>query len=886
MSANTDTIVNFYDNYVPSLKDGQYTITLSQTIAGDAGLTTPPQVPTAAQSFIVNGPRFSLPPSDVNHVYPANGSTGQFAGTLPQIVLNEQALPWERNLTQNPSIPWVALLVFSQEELLGPHPSPPPGSQQNPTMSSNRLLNDVLNPGTGMLGPSLTLEANEDASTIYCNAIDIPVATFNALLPSLSDATFLAHTRQVSLANKAIVPGQTGFFSAVMANRFVMPPAPVSGSTVTVNTNIAHLVSLEGFEQYIQQDGPPSVPVSFTAVRMVSLYSWTFNVQDQPAQDFSVLMNNLISDSSVEGTGLLLTMPLPDPAVAPPSSETTSVLARLKDGYIPLNYQMQSGDQSFAWYRGPLSAVPVQRFLEENTAPPANPATPFTTADAMIFDSKTGIFDQSYAVAFQTGRSLALANKAFATNLIRWRKNCYGMVDLLMEYMTSPVYASKMLADGLINSSNQLTATGVADLAQLLNNDVVTAAFVDLSATGLYKSIADSIGQQAGFPAKGNTVLDESAVGTVPSELSALMQQPIIVNLLQHLSGFSNMGTLSQPIQLGATSIDLNAAILEDLSAGNSLVLYSPDGSTTALVTLSADMPEKSITLSINAYTGKMLPANSVVMVQEPDQSAQAVVSWLANTALLYNVPFNNLVANPHMLPQESIRFFYLDQNWTDALLDGALSIGIQSSRDTVFGQLMRNALYGAVQESMAQVRDGLLGVAAQGHVPAVTKPSGFLLRSQNISNWPGLQIMATSATGNLMKPLRLDTVAGDVLLAIYPDIPTQITFTQPYEGLIFGIEDIVHTNQQGINLRYIPGANGYTASNIGETTGNAILSTSIDNSLRQGYTPAALNIGGPNGLVSILEKQLGVPNLTPASFAVEMVVVPEQMVFVPPPAS
>jgi hypothetical protein len=147
--------------------------------------------------------------------FPANNSTGIYGTFLPQIVMNEQSLPWERNLALTPlqpNIPWMALLVFSEGELPSPQPLPPAGSQQNPTLISSRLLQDVLTPGSRILGPSLTLEANEDESSIYCNTIDIPVALFNNILPSLNDATFLAHTRQVSLANKAIVHGQTGFF--------------------------------------------------------------------------------------------------------------------------------------------------------------------------------------------------------------------------------------------------------------------------------------------------------------------------------------------------------------------------------------------------------------------------------------------------------------------------------------------------------------------------------------------------------------------------------------------------------------------------------------------------------------------------------------------------
>jgi hypothetical protein len=65
---SSDTIINFYDNYVPSLKDGQYTITLSQAVTAPGVPSSPQQAP-ATQSFLVNGPRFSLPPADVNHVF-------------------------------------------------------------------------------------------------------------------------------------------------------------------------------------------------------------------------------------------------------------------------------------------------------------------------------------------------------------------------------------------------------------------------------------------------------------------------------------------------------------------------------------------------------------------------------------------------------------------------------------------------------------------------------------------------------------------------------------------------------------------------------------------------------------------------------------------------
>src|SRR5690348_2015554 len=55
---------------------------------------------------------------------------------------------------------------------------------------------------------------------------------------------------------------------------------------------------------------------------------------------------------------------------------------------------------------------------------------------------------------------------------------------------------------------------------------------------------------------------------------------------------------------------------------------------------------------------------------------------WLARLRLLEGVPFAYLVADSALLPPESIRFFYLDRRWTDAVVQGALSVGTVTSAD------------------------------------------------------------------------------------------------------------------------------------------------------------------------------------------------------------
>ena len=60
-------------------------------------------------------------------------------------------------------------------------------------------------------------------------------------------------------------------------------------------------------------------------------------------------------------------------------------------------------------------------------------------------------------------------------------------------------------------------------------------------------------------------------------------------------------------------------------------------------------------------------------------------MSWSSGSrrlVLLYPVPFHYLIPHPALLPSESLRFFHLDDNWVNALVDGALSIAVRNLAD------------------------------------------------------------------------------------------------------------------------------------------------------------------------------------------------------------
>ena len=82
-------------------------------------------------------------------------------------------------------------------------------------------------------------------------------------------------------------------------------------------------------------------------------------------------------------------------------------------GFAPVNHSLRNGDTTISWYRGPLVPMCVRESMTY---------TDISCADAALrYDPTTGMFDASYAAAWQLGRLLALQDQAFAQALFRFR---------------------------------------------------------------------------------------------------------------------------------------------------------------------------------------------------------------------------------------------------------------------------------------------------------------------------------------------------------------------------------------------------------------------------------------------------------------------------------
>ena len=125
----------------------------------------------------------------------------------------------------------------------------------------------------------------------------------------------------------------------------------------------------------------------------------------------------------------------------------------------------------------------------------------------------------------------------------------------------------------------------------------------------------------------------------------------------------------------------------------------------------------------------------------DPDSPALYVRDWLAELYLLYGIPFVNLVPDARMLPPESLRFFFVDPNYLEALTCGALSIGVQGSPENLWQTSARSALRAATARAMLSVRArkrGHLGTPDPPAPPPTETMAGFLLRSALFPVGPG----------------------------------------------------------------------------------------------------------------------------------------------------
>jgi hypothetical protein len=179
----------------------------------------------------------------------------------------------------------------------------------------------------------------------------------------------------------------------------------------------------------------------------------------------------------------------------------------------------------------------------------------------------------------------------------------------------------------------------------------------------------------------------------------------------------------------------------------------------------------------------------------------ETVTSFLGRLLLLHGVPFRYLVPDESLLTPESLKFFHIDREWVQTLIDGALSVGRPEDAAYIESQAMAGS-FSDVGKAAREVRQQQR--AALGMQPTQTELqsgaddsgrdgfSGFLLRSRILSGWPGIQIRALGGSRalSILRLERVEQVSPVILFGLVAGKLDRLELTQPPEGLHFHLSE------------------------------------------------------------------------------------------------
>lgn len=420
---NLTSDIRLFDSHHPALTEGYYKISIDQKFSVDHN--TPENYATRID-FNVAGERYSLDPTQVDSVFPPAGAMGDFSTILPHLCLNRSTLPWERTGNTPDSIPWLGLLLFTNEE--------------------------INNPAQFML-ESMSISAweggttDDDVNADPISVIRLSRTLLDSILPTYTEVRYLAHVKGEAGKEKAVIIGSR------------MP--------VKDTKNTVHLVSFE--DRYVNGIFDKS------KLEFVSLKSWDFFCNDHfiitkeivktcvnedikaalyalvdkqyfKREDFLAAIQSQTQLSDGDKKDLLTKFEVAHlPSILKHLNRTPATL-RLSEtdglpnldhiptsyiaaGYVPVSYQLKNGcDTIPAVYRGPLIPVSSEVPDENLTKVPLRFSDDLFRFIEKNESTKTKeSVDISYSSAWELGKALALKDKNFSITLFQWKRTCYQL---------------------------------------------------------------------------------------------------------------------------------------------------------------------------------------------------------------------------------------------------------------------------------------------------------------------------------------------------------------------------------------------------------------------------------------------------------------------------
>ncbi len=467
-----DNSITFYDFHKPVLKDGVYSVSVTQNLeVKDGDAVKYPSFESQSLSFHVTGPRFQLDTSLIQTNYPPTGGKGDYEATLPSLVLTRSTLPWERTplpakskLSTN--APWLFLLLIDESETIVKECN----GVELSTLAS--LFDSESSDPTKAGSPPLT---QEDLSHLpgKINYIEIPSGSDSLatqLIPTTTDELQYLSYARIKDSNQRNPIDDIEEHAVLLCNR--LPQKGHNSTVYLVSLENQYVVNGDGFSfQGIQKDGNYIFPY---------LYKWQFHAFDEELYYISEAIAGRINDSFAAAdpaisnidfsTNLSVYQKLFDTSESfakalqqafsiqkteksygiikhmakMPGSTFHGLISNLAGGFAPMALDPTASDTTgsgaaklpyvnlhpgqegtaSAWYRGPLAAGPI-------SLTGIDPNFPLLTTSSgveipkepndLILSDPTGVEDATYAAAYELGRLTALNDVDFSTEFFKWK---------------------------------------------------------------------------------------------------------------------------------------------------------------------------------------------------------------------------------------------------------------------------------------------------------------------------------------------------------------------------------------------------------------------------------------------------------------------------------
>ncbi|MFC5720587.1 hypothetical protein ACFP1Z_10480 [Streptomyces gamaensis] len=772
-------VLRFQDNREPAINAGRYLVGATQTLPGVEGADDY-LVPLPDTEFEVRAPQFALADEQVHAVNPAPEARSDYSTTLAHLTLPDPLLPWMRRLDESgaalaeaPEEPWLALLLFAEGEL----PGDPEAVALTVPMTAEQLVT-----ADGARHPCIDPSQIEGDPTAICHTVEIPGDVFATVAPRTDELRHLIHVRDVhtdtGLRGEQLAEGA---YAVVLANRLPDREREVRYA--------AHLVALEGCRS-ILADADAGRLTADVRIRLAALRSWSFTSNPAPGGGFPGRVRHFLFDADRKERELLLRVPTP-PAAPPTGSDPdayTTARARLVSGRVPLAHGLETGERSYAWYRGPLTAEPAQPL-------PTPPAAGWTSAaQLMAYEKAWGLFDAGWGAAWTLGRALALADADFAAMLTAWHAKARTRAAML---------AQRLAAAGLDVPGPGGTGAGGPRASGPAGPQPGTPGGPGGDATGQPTARGASPapdassgrpgasgGDAAARPAAGDTGSPATPVRDASASAGAPGMGP------DAAPGPNAPVPQDDPRALRALSPRPFGTLLEEFAANGAAARLLRAGTHPA-ETRHAPPPEPFHRTPVAGRRGAGRAARTAALLADPPaplrtalaaqlaDAAAPISEWLRRLRLLHNLPFTDLVPDERALPAESLRVFYVDPGWLTALVSGAAGIAITGESDAALARIA--------------------APWARGDDEGPTPRAGVIIRSALVRECPGLLVRPYRGHGDDRQPiavLRQDALGPDVLLVLFEQVPDEVELAEPPEGLSFGID--IDDAKRAIYLRRV----------------------------------------------------------------------------------